>query len=460
MSCIRKVFPLLFWPLTAAAVAPNDYATGIELAEEPGKPLQEITLPDALYAGIQHADLSDLRVFNAEGVAVPHALCAAAPAASTPPTSVPLRVFPLQAARADETQGSTHIEVQTQGKVELSVQPAKNATPAAQTTVVAAYVIDAREAQQVLQALSVDWHSSDGASELQVRVEASEDLDHWTTLVARTALLHVGAGGQRLERVRIPLPPAKYRYLRLQRIDEGPQPELRGVSAEAVSAAVARPAEWFEATALPATQTEVRPQFFLFDAWHLAPLSTARLLLPASNMSLRVSLHSRVQENDNWRSVWSGEVFALDEAAGERRNADIAFSATTDRYWRLQVQQGTDSLNQQPLRLQLGYLPGRLRFLAQGEGPYVLAFGSARAPVATPQDCDGLLTGLGADDLGDLLGQAQAGTSRALGGTEALTPLPQQTPLRLILLWAVLILGSAMLVVMAWSLLKRVQTSP
>ena len=44
-----------------------------------------------------------------------------------------------------------------------------------------------------------------------------------------------------------------------------------------------------------------------------------------------------------------------------------------------------------------------------------------------------------------------------LGGDDALRPLPRQTPVRLVVLWSVLIVGVGLLVAMALVLLKRVK---
>jgi hypothetical protein len=45
-----------------------------------------------------------------------------------------------------------------------------------------------------------------------------------------------------------------------------------------------------------------------------------------------------------------------------------------------------------------------------------------------------------------------------LGGDKALQPVPRETPVRLVVLWSVLIGGVGVLVAMALVLLKRVRT--
>jgi hypothetical protein len=44
-----------------------------------------------------------------------------------------------------------------------------------------------------------------------------------------------------------------------------------------------------------------------------------------------------------------------------------------------------------------------------------------------------------------------------LGGDQALQPIPKKTPVKVVVLWAVLVVGVALLVGMALSLLQRVR---
>jgi hypothetical protein len=106
--------------------------------------------------------------------------------------------------------------------------------------------------------------------------------------------------------------------------------------------------------------------------------------------------------------------------------------------------------------LELGYRPAKLRFLAQGAGPYTLAFGSRRTDTGVAQACEGLFSDLSNRDMEQMIGEATLGGLQTLGGDAALRPLPAKTPVRLIALWGVLIAGAGLLIAMAVALLKRV----
>ncbi len=317
----------------AGGSGPQDFRSGIELLPAADRPVDELSLPDAVYQGVTRPDLGDLRVFNAPRASpVPSALCAPPRKASSAATrEMPLRLYPLQAAKAAAAAGSARVEVESGGAMTVDVQPAarNSGAGAAAATEVAAYVIDARLADAPLTALRVRWRSADGASELQVRVEASEDLDRWITLVPQATLLQADAAGQTLQRERIPLPAGRHAYLRISRDDPGPAPTLDSVIAELEAPAAPQESpRWFDPAALPRDAENG----YAFDAARLAPVQTARIALPAGNMTVQLALQSRTRADGVWRTVWSGPVFSVGAgAARASHNDDPRFADDSDR---------------------------------------------------------------------------------------------------------------------------------
>jgi len=433
----------------AAAPTTNDYAQGIRVDKLTDRPLVEAALPDELYRGVTRADLGDVRVFNADGLAVPHAFCAAPQATEATVTQEDLPVFEVQGATRAQRDG-TRVEVQTASGTAVRVQEGDSPVTGAATETLA-HVIDARGVTAPLRSIQFEWQSPDGASEAHVGVQASEDLDQWQTVVGASTLLKVSQGDQELRRQTVPLPQRQYKYLRVVRTDRGPPLVIASVIAERVEQPQPIEPLWFAANALVSTENGV----LLFDSARLAPATYARLALPQENTSLRVRIDSRPDDKAQWRQQWSGEVYSI-VADGQRRVSPPAeFAATPDRYWRVASVKAGETFNPQPV-LELGYRPANLRFLAQGAGPFMLAFGSRRAEPAIAQQCGALLADVDTRDLAQMIGEASFGPPQSLGGAVALKALPKQTPLRLIVLWGVLIVGVALLVAMALSLLKRV----
>jgi hypothetical protein len=436
-------------PATAAPPNMNDYAQGVVVEAYGATPLLELALPDPVYQRVTRADLRDVRVFNAEGTPVPHAFCAA-PEATTPVvTEESLPVFELKSAA--RTEDSARIEVETAGGTQVNVQEPGRENGAADRDG-RTHIIDARPIEESLRAIQFDWSSPDGASEAQVRIEASDDLDRWRTVVASSTLLRADKGEQTLRRERIELPLQSYEYLRVQRADGGPPLILNGVVAERVAKAPEIEPLWFMPEALKAEE----PHVLLFDAARVAPVRYARLRMPQDNSSISLTLQNRPDEKAPWRERWSGEAYTIVSNTERRESPPARFAPTSDRHWRVLLPR--DAAPSSLPTLELGYRPLQLRFLAQGPAPYTVAFGSRRAELASPSACDGLLADVAAEERRGMITDAYPGELKTLGGDAALKPLPKKTPTRVVVLWSVLVVGVGLLVAMAASLLKRVRT--
>jgi uncharacterized protein DUF3999 len=442
------------WALFAASAAfgaaptLQDYAQGVEIIAPEGLPLVEATLPDAVYQSTTRTDLGDLRVFNADGLPVPHAFCATPTATEATITEEQLPVFELRDAPANASDG-TRVELQTAGGTQINVvEPGPGQPVVANGRI---HIIDARASDDPVRAIQFDWQSPDGASQAQVSIEASDDLDRWRVLVPASTLLLATRGNEQLRRERIELPQRSYDYLRVQRTDGGPPLGINRVVAERVGAVVEIDPTWFMATTLVTDDIQV----LFFDSARRAPVSYARLRLPQENSSVRVTLHSRDDGKAPWIERWSGEVYRIVTDKERRESPPAHFAATSDRYWRLRI--ANDPQLYRATSLELGYRPARLRFLAQGRSPFTLAFGSRRAESSPASACDALLADVGVKERAKLVSEGIVAAQRSLGGESALKPLPKQTPARLVVLWTVLVVGVGVLVAMALVLLKRVR---
>ncbi len=455
LAMTLKVGLLAFTLLCAAGVnaAPEvtDYAQGVEIFSYEGRPLVEVLVPDFVYQTATRDDLGDVRVFNAEGTAVPHAFCASPATVQPVIMNASLPVFDLQAAAPSGGNGAT-VEVETSAGTQVRVQE-ESATPSTSgETQTWAHVIDARSVSGMLRSIEFDWTSPDGASQAGVRIEASEDLDQWRSVVPSTTLLRVARDSQQLQRKVIPLPLQTYQYLRVVRADGGPSLQLAAVIAEVMQQPQSVEPVWFNAN--PVTSDDAGE--LLFDAARIAPVTYARLVLPHDNASVRVKLQSRADAKAAWRDRWSGEFYSIVTESERRTSPPAEIDGDHDRYWRVVYSDASQALTRAP-SLELGYRPAKVRFLAQGASPYTLAFGSRRAEPAPIQQCGSLLAGVSEKDLSQMIGEGSVGTPHTLGGETAFKPLPQKTPVRLFVLWGVLITGVGVLVAMAFALLKRVR---
>lgn len=439
----------------AAALTPQDFVNGMTVDGDAEYPVWELEVPDAVYAGVLGSGLIDLRVFNAQQQEVPHAICrskSVSPVESVQGREYELPVFPLRVAPTGSAE-AVDVDVAAPAGSEVRVEVDAPTSGSLAEAGLGGYVIDAGAVDAAISAIRLRWATADGASEVAVRVEQSDTLDQWSVVVPQSRLVRLAAEGATLERSRIAVPPARYRYLRLVRVSDGLSPTVEAVIAETLAPPKGRPLplRWFA----PAPGGGDAKAGFDYGTAYRAPVQSARIVLPARNPLVALRLQSRGSTQADWVTRWEGRWSNLAADSADGAATVMPFAATADPFWRIQITDGIEAFGAAAPVLQLGYVAERLRFVTQGGGPYTLAYGSGRVKATEQRDCDWWRGTVSA--VGTLLGKATAGPPRTLGGDAAKQPLAEPPPVQRYVLWAVLVLGTLLLLAMAFSLLRRLR---
>ncbi|EXI68878.1 MAG: hypothetical protein AW08_00703 [Candidatus Accumulibacter adjunctus] len=449
----------LLWSVLALAEAPGDFAFGMLLQADGPQPLLRVELPAAVHAGVRRPDLGDLRVFNAAGEAVPHAWLPQPPAARARPTLLPLPLFALRGAA---TAGVEGVEVRIERQGGRAVLRMDERAGASAPTLLLGYLVDASAVEQPLQAFALELPATGEDVVARVRVEASDDLARWTTLVGDAPVLRLAAGGQRLEVRRIEFAPRRAKYFRLSWAADTPALRLSAVGGEPAATVVELPRQWRQVagSAVPDEKGSHR-----FDLAGQFPADRLRLLLPQANSVAAVELLSRAREADPWRRVTTATVYRLGSAGQEIVSPEIAIAPTGDRHWLLRVDQRGGGLGAGVPELAAGWLTQGLVFAARGPAPFQLAFGSDRAqPTAYPIST--LVPGYRIGDDGQPVAAADSGLEIGRATPAAVHPLAGEgagrfrIDWRLWGLWASLLLGVGVLAGMAWRLARQLARPP
>jgi hypothetical protein len=437
---IRLVFALALASATAfgAAQAPQDFAYGVPIETTEQATAYSFPLALAVYRGSVGADLADIRIFNAQGDVVPYALRRSEAKSGTPTPAQPLALFPLHGdahvlidgVRVTIDSADTSVNLQTQhGGADTTMNPAA-----------AQYVIDARALDAPIAALELAWPETAAEYSGRVRVEASDDLGAWRTVIAAAPIANLHANGRELIERRIELPAMKSRFWRLVWLGAAPPFELSAVLADPADSPQQERAELDVA----GDADPQKPNAYDFDLGARLPVDRVSLLLPELNTLLTVDLESRANAQAAWRRVLSTGFYRLKTAAGEQANAPVAIGLDHDRYWRAVL--ATSDATQGALKLQVFYTPSQVVFLARGTGPFGLAYGNAQA-VNAEADLKSIPSSIP-------IAQATLGPERVLGGADRLKGAAAPFPLERTILWVVLGLGVAMLSFMALRLAK------
>ncbi len=396
---------LLAATVGAAPPSKNDYPSGMPVRASYAQPMIEIVLPDDVYRVVTRADLGDLRVFNADGMPVPHAFCAAPSSAAPQVTEKALQVFVLRGRDQIYTDGS-RVAVETPSGTRVNVE--ESAAPAPEVVSGLIHIIDARDTQP-LRAIRFDWRSPDGASEVKVRIEASDDLDQWQTIVPRKHVVTGAAGRSGIasrahrvadSRVQVPARAAsRQRPAADPQFGHGRAGRRRRRNRTYV---VQRASRGVQGSGCCCTS--------MHSIWRQSPMRACGWL--SKNSTVSVSLQSRPDEESPWRSRWTGEscCHRLGHRAAESPPAQ--FQATKRSILAPADPERSAGVPGQHAS-KLGYRPAKLRFLAQGPGPFTVAFGSRRAEPAQPAVCDGLLANMSAADRERMIEQGFVRAGRA-----------------------------------------------
>jgi hypothetical protein len=148
-------------------------------------------------------------------------------------------------------------------------------------------------------------------------------------------------------------------------------------------------------------------------------------------------------------------LYDLQYGSNTLKNPDIHQPVNSHRFWRLTILNGEGKLAGAPI-LRVGWIPEELLFVASGESPFILAYGSARVgPVVAP--ISQLLSARSIKQQDLLIKSAKLGSSIDLGDASRLEPPKPPVDWKRYLLWAILVFGVAALAYMAMRLYKQME---
>ena len=420
-------------------------------------------------------DLGDLRVRNGAGETMAFAWV------ETPQPAVvtqhgPARLYKVPLPPADAASAST------------SDAPARQA-----------WIVDTRAAADDLLRLELALEAgTQGVYTL--RIEASDDLQHWRTLqedaqlVQLQALPQVGAAGtlatlaerEHLSTNGIDLDNVRARYLR---VTTAPRSAIPPLVSATVTRAPHRPAppplEWSAAISaagcetsscdypLPRNAAVAAVQVVPADVDTIAPVMVlgrrdAGQAPPPRRSLLRHPLHALHLKADRsatdagaaWDSAAMTSVYWLTQSSGapDLHSPPVRLDGVAWQALRLETFGPISQLGHSAPTLRIGVRTRQLVFVARGAGPFTLARARAGEPATVmsraelmPGRSPGAALPQATATLTPVAAPAVPASAPATPGAAAATPPASSAPW----LWAALLAGLALMAAMAWSLLRK-----
>ncbi|MDC8759063.1 DUF3999 family protein [Janthinobacterium fluminis] len=444
---------------------PADYTHSLPLSVSGKAGVVAYRLPQAVYLHASSSELDDVRLFDRQGSKLAFALRRPPAQARTSRRDLPVSIFPVAGGQPDtgagDEAGGLDIRTGADGRL-LSVTRSARGGATASKPGLGSLVLDigaaGKDPAAAVGALRFRLPAGTGNYNAQVWLEVSDDLKRWDALGAASLNWLVNSDTQTLANDRIEFEPRRFRYARLS-WREGAPLLFAGISAESLSQTeVAAPTEQLLLQPAPGQL----PQDLVYRGAAAIPVEKVGLQFAEQNIVLPAVL-GRYREVPS-RQLGQPSTLAFEPLlrttfyqitqAGQRRGAaDLAMAQQHAAQWVLRP----DAASGARPALRLVWSPSSLVFLANGMGPYTLAFGRAgahRAAIALEQVAPGFSE---AELLN--LEQARAGplaanpAAAAAPGGEA----DRAAQLRLAALWGALLLGVAVLGFFAWRLLRQMQ---
>ncbi|MDI4635726.1 DUF3999 family protein [Pelomonas sp. V22] len=441
---------------------PESFSAVAPLQLKPGEALQRLALPWSVLQASRSSGLADVRIFDAEGRAVPQAWALPVTASEQQrDVALPVFAWPESGATGSTDGAPVRLQLSSEGRL-LSLQlpaaraPAPTADGRARQWLLDLSALQGLKDERAL-ALQFDWPSSAKGLARAVQIERSDDGQQWSASGQGLLLELPAANPPRIDRIEwassAPLP----RYLRL-RFDDP-------IALKSAQLLLSRRL----VTTTPLQQQSLRfepvagepAQWQLDLQGRIAPQALA-LQLPEGNQLLRLRLEQRNAESEAWRPVAHFVAWRMQRGGVDGRSPAQPLAAEPARYWRL-VAEAPTALQGQALPALWQWQPPQLVLLAQGQGSsgFRLAVGRSGLASASVSTLAGLMPGYRPGDeyklpeasLGALQAQAEPGLQQRLAD-------PDPATRRRWALWAVLIAAVAGLAWMARGLLGQLGKPP
>jgi hypothetical protein len=459
---------------------PGDYAWRMPLQVSGKQGVVALRLPREVYLNAQSAELSDLRLFDANGNKMAFALHTPALQSHLQRNITSATVFPLL-ADAPPAGGELELDIRTGANgnlisvksktpsgAQVGLQPGKPAKLQSLIMDLQAALQD--EGKPMIEALrfTLPAAAGTGAASLsnysaQVWLEASDDLQHWEAVGTAELDWLQNAGQQTLANDRLEFEPRRFRYARLS-WRRGEPLEFAKVDVHSVTQHAQAPQlETLELTARPG---KIRLEL-LYSAAIAIPVESLALRFEQANVvyPARIGAYQTfapekpgLPVTERFEQQLQATFYKITQNDKLRQSGSLTLPMTHNAEWVLRPQATTSDIKP---TLVLGWQAASLVFVTSGQPPYTLAFGRAKA-AAEAQPLEQVAPGFTLAELQKLEAVTAGATVRqnelAAGKPDAAEQQAQKSAQqRKWLLWGVLVLGVLVLAAMAMKLLGQMK---
>ncbi len=433
---------LFFQTLTANPYTPDDFEYLAPLSEAKTS-LRQLDLPMAVYEKMRRNDYADLRVFSADGQIAPHQF--SQPESINSSQQIPLVFYPFSKEQAADPGNIRVIINQKDGGQSLSINQKLGGIATTTTDNEYQYIIENPEKASALCRIKLGWTQSKPSMILPLKLESSSNLQNWRTLSRNLNVSKLDYSGSQLIRDEISFSCTKQKYLRLSWLKPEQQTHLQQL--QGIYTQNGAPQMQSKSFGKPRYDKEGN---WLFESDVVAAITQMEFVAPQDGLLYKGMLYSRNDEKQEWRFRQNVSQYRLNIGESNLHSDAFSLRPNSDRYWKFAIDmEGRLNDNQLP-EIRTGWSPIKLLFLAQGTAPFTLALGNPVISQANNNDLNSLIKTY--KDSGASIDKVTLG---AINQNQKYVAAKNKLPWKKILLWLVLILGTALMGFMAYRLYQQ-----
>ncbi len=430
--------------LNAAPFTLEDFAHSAELTNA-ATSLREVDLPLSVYEKMQRKDYGDIRVISSDGQLVPYQLSRIETVNSQ--QQKPLVFYPFTKEQAANTGNIKVIINQRQRSGQQSIKIAQKwggDLENQQGNQEYQYIIQNSQKKPSLCKLKLDWIQAKPSMVLPLKLESSNNLQNWNSLSRKQTVSKLNYAGSKLVQDEISFSCTTQKYLRLTWLNPTLQVHIQKIQG-IYNRSGKQQTQW-KSFGKPSYDKDGN---WLFESDVVAGISKMEFVAPQDGLLYKGTLYSRNNENDQWRFTYNNvSQYRLNIGDTELKSSAFTIRTNKSRYWKLELNAEGQFTDEQLPEIRGGWAPRKLLFLAQGKGPFQLAFGNPNIKPSEQLDLNNLIKTI--RDSGSAVDNVKLGEIENSG--KVFSP---DTNWKLILFWLVLILGTMLMAYMAFKLFKQ-----
>ncbi len=356
-----------------------EFSTRAAVVLPSGTAIARVALPGPSIAALRNASGGDLRVFNAAGWSLPHAVIDAS--RKVPDTQdvagerfVALPIYTMP-SNQQTVPALRIIEGPTRRVIEIGATTT-GTDQKREASTVRGLLFDTRNLKSELRAVELEGTLPPSLI-VKVALDVSADLKSWRSVASQSPVFDFGSGGPSNRRIDLPVgQKLEGQYLRLTWSDA---PNLAVTALRTIGMVNGNRAEPV-VIELGAPQTAAEGH----AEWTITPglrASAIRLQTSAVNALMPVRVLTRSRSGDPWHTVANTVVYRLASSGGNAAqsvNPAVPMSSPLESEVRVEALGGYN-LTGVPITLALEYAPLNVLFVATGDGPFTIATGNASA---------------------------------------------------------------------------------